>query len=583
MIDIVVFGKPRSFESFEFEFEGKKLQNPENSHIEPSIRPKDFDEPIFHYYSKNGIVGWEVYRRCRGFDSDRQGIVFGVGIKSDKGFGLIDSLRDILMPYWEVFAQAFLDKNNKFQFDSIVGFLKTTKWGSDDEEKICSKFSNDTFQTGCLVESPLLLALPNIDELKSIESTIKEYNDVYIASRPEIFRDPINNDVLIKQANNVIHVVKNGNIEILNIGSSKEEEKNKGNGRKWTWIWGGNSGSTTSSEDESKDRGKGILPKLIAVVITGLLITAGALYFFKKPAANNIKLARPESGYIKDSFNLQPTFLHGESKKTSTRLEDIDWKMEGDGLQYVEWNPKETYFKINKNYYQNKPRQETQVTVTAILGDKELGKETYKIEKYRGPKANKVIMAPCRALMKVSWSIDPVLFYDNDPNVSTDLSEIQFTVSPPGIAHVDNEYKLVVDDRPDNDTQVTVTALLEGKSIGEQIYTIAKKDTFSPPPSIEKGSIICRKLGNNFDPTSISFTSRTIEQYVFIAIDKNGNQLSGGTWSFGNNKIHIPNRNVNPVSIGIGEGFNSNQTNSCKVSYKINNNTIAETTITITQ
>lgn len=586
MIDIVVFGKPRSFESYEFEFDGHKEQSLTNTHLEPIIKPVDYNIPVFHYYKKDGIAGWEVYRRCRGFDSSRDGIVFGVGVKSDKDFDLIGSLTRYLIPFWEDFADAFLDSNKTFKIDSIIDRLKSTKWSSDEKEKVSSSIKEESIPDTINNDITLLLVAPDFSEIQKVENVIKTYSDVYIAGDATLFQMPINKTVLAKQANDEIHIINKGKIEKLSLKKTEEETSdNKPKKRTWNWIWSNdeNSSSQQNSSDNDGEKKKTPSRLIAAILVLCLLVAAIYFIFLSKPSADRIELARPENGYIIDSFNLQPELFHGESKRTSTRLEDIDWKREGNGVQYVEWNPQETYFKINKNYYQNKPRQETQVTVTAILGDKELGKETYKIEKYRGPKANKVIMTPCKALMKVSWSIDPGLFYDNDPNVSTDLSEIQFTVSPTGIAHVDNEYKLVVDNRPDNDTQVTVTALLDGRSIGEQIYTIAKKETSSPLPTIERGSIICRKLEIDYDPTSISFTPRTIEQYEFIAIDKNGNQLSGGTWSFGNNKIHIPNRNINPVSIGIGEGFNSNQTNSCKVSYKINNNTIAETTITITQ
>lgn len=589
MVEVVVFGKPRSFESYEFDFGVHLVQEVENSHHEPIIKPIGYNDVILHYYQKDGIAGWEVYRRCQGYDSDRPGIIFGVGIKSDKDFGLIDTMGNLLMPLWEDFAQAFLDKNYKFKFESIVSALKTTKWSPEEEEKVRNNVSGEDVKAAQQEKQLLLLSIDNPNEIKSVEGSIKEFNDVYIASSPSIFQNLINKDVLAKQANNEIRIVKDGNIVLLQKTNPEKPANEKNGNKSWiTWIWGGK--GSNSSDPETKGtggdrKGPNNLHKLVATAAVIALVVAIVCFFvFKSKPADRIELAKaPESGYITDDFDLQPKLFHGKSEKTSTKREEIKWSIEGDGSKYIDFDDAHYLLKINDRFRTDKPREESTIIVIAMHNEKELGKETYKIEKYRGPKANKVIMAPCRALMKVSWSIDPELFYDNNPNVSTDLGEIQFTVSPTGIAHVDNEYKLVVDNRPDNDTQVTVTALLEGKSIGEQIYTIAKKDTFSPPPTIEKGSIICRKLGNNFDPTSISFTSRTIEQYVFIAIDKNGNQLSGGTWSFGNNKIHIPNRNINPVSIGIGEGFNSNQTNSCKVSYKINNNTIAETTITITQ
>ena len=89
MVEVVVFGKPRSFESYEFDFGVHLVQEVENSHHEPIIKPIGYNDVILHYYQKDGIAGWEVYRRCQGYDSDRPGIIFGVGIKSDKDFEVV--------------------------------------------------------------------------------------------------------------------------------------------------------------------------------------------------------------------------------------------------------------------------------------------------------------------------------------------------------------------------------------------------------------------------------------------------------------------------------------------------------------
>ncbi len=608
MIDIVVFGKPRAFESFEFEFEGKRLQFPENSHTEPSIRPKNFDEPIFHYFRKDGIACWEVYRRCRGFDNDRSGIVFGIGIKSDRDFGLADSLGSILMPYWEVFAQAFLDQNNKFQFESIVGFLKTTKWGTDDEEKVRSKFSNHTHQVGGLAESPLLLAVPDINELNSFENTIKEYTDVYLASRPDIFQDSINRDVLMKRANNVIHIINEGTIVKLDTESGGKEKEKEGNNRKWTWIWGGNNGVTGTSGSEKKDpKGKGIPSKHIAAIAV-LLIIVGTLFFiFKSKPADRIVLAKaPESGCISDDFNLNPKLYHGNSGRTSTNLEDIDWKVEGEGKGFVEIlvdDKKNVCVHFKDEYFKTK-HTERSITVIASLNGKDLAVENnnYSLEKYMGRKANYVSLKRYDKPIEnkfpdISSIIDTIAYFDGktyDLNVSTiiDVSDFSITGQDSQYAEIkkdaDGNLKLFVKgNRPssENDVKITVVVNVEGKK-SEKNYTIIKKknsgtgSTDGGRPA-EKGTIMCKRKAQQDEPYGqlpSSFRSDDIKNYHFIAMDRNGARIANGVWDCESKDIQFKHSDHQETSIK-----NSPPPGNYTIMYCVGSNIRAEVSITITE
>lgn len=589
MVEVVVFGKPRSFESYEFDFGVHRVQEVENSHHEPIIKPIGYNDVILHYYQKDGIAGWEVYRRCQGYDSDRPGIIFGVGIKSDKDFGLIDTMGNLLMPLWEDFAQAFLDKNYKFKFESIVSALKTTKWSPEEEEKVRNNVSGEDVKTAQQEKQLLLLSIDNPNEIKSIEGSIKEFNDVYIASSPSIFQNIINKDVLAKQANNEIRIVKDRKIVLLQKTNPEKPANEKNGNKSWiTWIWGGK--GSNSSNPETKGTGgdrkdPNNLHKLVATAaVIALIVAIVCFFFFKSKPADRIKLAQPENGYIIDSFNLQPELFHGESKRTSTGLEDIEWKVEGNGRQYVEWNPQETYIKINKNYYQNKPRQETQVTVTARLGGKDLCEQIYKIKEYQRPKANTLVLNDYDKPIQEWLLLTPVLSHDGDIEVSTKINEVSFTTNPANLAEIkyeNNQLKLKVKERPEKDTEITIAAYLDNTTIGSKKYTIAKKNELPivGTPNIT-GKILCKKRSNysaNYQsPSSFSITMRDYNTYSFIAQDNTGQKYQAGGWKCSSG-ITLSGANQNPMNI-TGISASGNYT----LEYWVDNQKRATMTITIT-
>lgn len=583
MVEVVVFGKPRSFESYEFEFGVHRVQEVENTHHEPIIKPVGYGDIVFHYYQKDGIAGWEVYRRCHGYDSDRPGIVFGVGIKSEKDFGLIDTMGNLIMPLWEDFAQAFLDKNYKFQFESIVNALKTTKWSAEEEERVRNNVSKEDIKAANQEKPLLLLSVENAGEIKAVEGLIKEYKDVYIASNPDIFQNLINKDVLAKQANNEIYIVKDGKIESLQKPDAEKSADDKNGSKGWiTWIWGGK--GSNSSDSETKGTGGGRknpnrIPKLVtAAAVIAFIAAIVLLFVFKPKPADRMELAiASESGYITDGFDLRPKLFHGKSEKTSTKREEIKWKIEGDGSKYIDFDTAHYLLKINDDFRTDKPRTESTIIVIAMLDGKELAKTQYTLEKYKRPKANKATMSACSQAIKASYNTNPTLYFYNDKDVSTQLSEIKFDVQPTGFAHVDKDYKLIVDERPNNDTQVTVTITLDNQIIGRQYYTIAKKETSSGENSKPQGKILCKpKTANDSEYMSpSSFTCRNISNYSFIARDDKGNKFTAGGWKCSN--VVFSGENQNPMYIK-----NTPAAGTYTLEYWVDNQKRASVKITIT-
>lgn len=588
MVEVVVFGKPRSFESYEFDFGVHRVQEVENTHHEPIVKPVGYGDIVFHYYQKEGIAGWEVYRRCHGYDSDRPGIVFGVGIKSDKDFGLIDTMGNLIMPLWEDFAQAFLDKNFKFQFESIVNALKTTKWSLEEEEKVRNNVGRDSVILSNQEKPLLLLSVENPGEIKAVEGLIKEYNDVYIASNPEIFQNLINKDVLAKQANNEIYIVKDGKIESLQKPDAEKSADDKNGSKGWiTWIWGGK--GSNSSDSETKGTGGGRknpnrIPKLVtAAAVIAFIAAIVLLFVFKPKPADRIELAKaPESGFITDGFDLQPKLFHGKSEKTSTKREEIKWSIEGDGSKYIDFDDAHYLLKINDRFRTDKPREESTIIVIAMHNEKELAKAQYTLGKYELPKANKATMSACSQAITTSWKTNPQLYYYDgkldDSDVSTQLSEVKFDVQPSGFASIDKDYKLIVKKRPDNnDTNVTVTITLDNQIIGCQDYTIAKKDEVNNDVVQPQGTIYYKFGSNDWSPlmSATTISTKNLPTAKFEARNKDGKQLTGGKWHF-SDRIFCGSVQNNPIIID-----EIRNTGTANLSYKKDGKTMAIATFNV--
>ena len=209
MINIVYFGKPRGFESYEFEFGESMSSNKENAHIEPLLIPKRNHNPIFHYFVKESYACFEYYTYTKGFDADRDGSVFGIGIKTDKNLSLFDSCYKVFKPFGKDLEHELLDDNNKFIAPNIIDVLKRTEWSTEEQQTINSTIDNTPFQKTS--KDLLLLVVPDFSEISMIESQIKEYSDVYIADNQDIFNDSINR-ILLEKSKYKIFTLKGGNI-----------------------------------------------------------------------------------------------------------------------------------------------------------------------------------------------------------------------------------------------------------------------------------------------------------------------------------------------------------------------------------
>ncbi len=628
MIDIVVFGKPRSFESFEFEFDGQHLSNPRNTHPEPIVKHPDTSwGPIYHYFKRDGIDGLELYAPCEGFDSDRPGIIFGVGLKSNHDFELSKTI-DLLTRYWGDLATAFIDGNNKFITSTIVDTLHNTEWSEEEVSDIRNTIKPNTLANTKIKKELLLLVANDITEIENAEMSIKQYADVYIANDTSLFRDLINRTVFEKQARGRIHSVTDGKIVVIADASIQDKKRRNlpGFSTKPQKTSAVHSSDKTSSSEQSNrgadaetendsdstsdnsnknlvksegganaatnDKNKELLEKkrkkkkrriITAIVLIAILVGAGV--FFKPKPADRIELEiAPTTGYIFDGFNLHPTLYHGNSKKTSTDLKDITWKIEGDGMRYIRIMDNNE-IAIDPVFNTEKPRQDQSVTVIAYYKERELGRETYTLEKYVLPKANKVDFSSYPNPIKEWFRIDPKLSFNGEQDVSTKREELRFKVEPEGFAKIekiDNEYRLIVTNRPENDTPVTVIAYLDEQQIGQQTYTIAKKETINVPnPSVNvDGKILCRRKSDvdNSPYQSLStFSTREITNYNFFALDKNNGKLIG-QWKCIGYELQKAKQSQNPVNFA-----QSPNPGNYKLEYWVGNQKRASIDITITE
>ncbi len=228
MKKIIVFGKPRSFESYEFEFDDNSATNNKaNSHIEPLLKPTQ-NQAVLHYFVKDGCVCLEFYNYAKAFDTDRQGCIFGVGIKTDKDLNLSYTINKVLIPFWKVFAGAFLNENDNFSDSTIIDALQVTKFGEEERHLIGNTTNNMLYVKP--EKNKVLLLVADLDEIKVVESQIKKYSDIYIAGNQEIFKDDINK--LLRSKNNLIYEIKEGAIRPLEEKRTSESIKEK------TFSWG---------------------------------------------------------------------------------------------------------------------------------------------------------------------------------------------------------------------------------------------------------------------------------------------------------------------------------------------------------
>jgi hypothetical protein len=227
MTSIIVFGKPRGFESYEYIFEPEMVNEGFNvtgkicAYREPSLKPNSSWSNVLHYYAVENYAYYEYYLYAKGYEADRGGIVFGVSIKTDKNLKLWDTFNDLICPYFKFFKKYLLDDSGRFKTVSLVDTLQRqdVKWNDDDQQKINRINNNPQFKKR-FNHNTLLLKEANWENINPIDEKIKEFTDVYIFDDAAILKD---NQLLKKEANNKVYKIIKGEIVPLEKLSIEEE------------------------------------------------------------------------------------------------------------------------------------------------------------------------------------------------------------------------------------------------------------------------------------------------------------------------------------------------------------------------
>ncbi len=402
MINIVIYGKPRSFESHEYGFDVDNTTSVDNSFPEPLLKPKNYQEMVLHYFSKNGYSGIEIYNRAKGYESERDGIVFGIALKTDHDFDMTKVVDNVLMQYWSDFASVLLNDEERFASPSILEVLNGTKWGDEDVSIIRQSIGKEKSRTPN--KKICLLYAPEYDCISVVESQLKEYGDVYISDNPDIFKDPINS-VVLKITDGRIHTIKDNTIVEYKEGNNTSSTLPK---RKEPYQWGKNKkkrpaeGISTSNDDDYPPKGNGddetkvkIKWKKIAAIVVALVAIVLAIILFNPKTENKdskpvgdttesgvgdsttskaVVVFNPYNDPINDDL---PYIIQRIVQQQNGSIVKDDITLEVDRPDIVEM-PKNGSGG-NKLIVINHPKSETVITVSAKYNGSVIGQHAYRI------------------------------------------------------------------------------------------------------------------------------------------------------------------------------------------------------------
>lgn len=412
MINIVVYGKPRAFESHEYGFDVDNSTSVDNSFPEPILKPKKYQEMVLHYFSReDGCSGIEYYNRAKGYESERDGIVFGIALKTEHDFEITKVVDNILERYWSDFAGVLLNDEDRFSYSSILEILNGTKWSQEDISLIQGSVKQGSLSSPN--KDICLLYAPDYDQIQKVESKLKEYADVYISYNLDVFKDPINS-VVLNLTGGKIHTIKDGAIVELQEGNTSSTSST----RKKPIKWGGrnkegkknNIGSDKNNQneinDDSNDNGEknkriliatitGIVAAVIAIVVIVLLHSgpkddpkggtggnggnqgSGSVGGSSSPSENeNITVEFSQYNNPINNFYDLSGFKLNTPENSSIVKDDITIDVDKKDIVEIRKENGKTKLVVTKH-----PDVETTVTVTASHNNTIVGGQTYKIAK----------------------------------------------------------------------------------------------------------------------------------------------------------------------------------------------------------
>lgn len=488
MINIVIYGKPRAFESHEYGFDADNASAVDNSFPEPILKPKNYREMVLHYFSRDGYSGLECYNRAKGYESERDGIVFGIALKTNHDFDITKVVDNVLVRYWSDFASVLLNEEERFAYPSILSVLNGTKWEEEDVLNIRSSIEQAPPRVPN--KKICLLYAPEYDQICAVESQLKDYSDVYVSDNLDIFNDSINN-VVTNLTGGKIHTIKDGTIVEYHKGNSSSTYFP----RKDPYKWGG--GKKTPKEKEnniSSDLGttgegggddsvnrKGMIAMAIAAVIVACVVL---FFVFRSPESEDVGSQK--------GTDITTTTGAGGGNASGTSLTPSLSEEENVKVEF------KTYKNPIKQIYDITPKFDKSENSSVVSGD-----ITYEIDH--------------SDIVKIKW--------DN------------------------NKLKLNVIKQPDNETTVTVIAKYNGKEVGSQQYIIAKKETATtqPPQNSGRQIKIFEPITPYYEGTHNGNTVHSVLGHEKVTVkDAKGNNFSGGNWTIEDGIVYSGKTSDNP-------------------------------------
>ena len=485
MINIVVYGKPRAFESHEYGFDVDKTISVDNSFPEPILKPKNYDEIVLHYFSHNGYSGVEYYNRAKGFESERDGIVFGIALKTSYDFEITQLVDNVLIRYWSDFAGVLINEEERFRYSSILDILNGTKWDNEDLSIIQHSIKKGRSCTP--TKEICLLYAPDYNQIRNVESQLKEYADVYISANDAIFKESINN-VVLNLAGNKIYTIKDGNIveyrrgHTATIKVTPKKPPKWGAVRKPSEVAKDNNGlDLDNPPDDSTKNGIGswLNRRRLIALIAILFVVFVAIFVVN--AISNSKSdneTAAKGGTASGTMDNQGEVI----SENKTPTESV----------YVTFN---SYDNAINDFFNVIPELHTSENSAIVSGDFE-------------------------------FNID-----------HTDIVNLE-----KGDA---GKLKLTVIKKPEKETTVRVTAIFNGNQVvGHQDYRIAKK-----PQSPKKVGPLSKQLKDvniQFSPQKRVYFK---EERVIVTAKEKNVTATGGEWKFSSKDIKYDSNTNNPITI----------------------------------
>lgn len=200
---LVFFGKPNSFESYEFNNDGIT----KNSHSEPKLKLNQEHNDILHYYFQDDFYYLELYGFANACNSGRSGIVIGVCIKSDTPIMLSSKNKSILTKLLDFFKSEVLS-GTMFKDNNLEKYINTFNIKNEIYLAINYKTSCSNQNKSNLM---LLFFDDDLDNIQNVEGGISDYTNLYISSNKDIFYSQLNSELFF-ETGNIFHIVTNNRL-----------------------------------------------------------------------------------------------------------------------------------------------------------------------------------------------------------------------------------------------------------------------------------------------------------------------------------------------------------------------------------